>query len=121
MPVSGSTVRDNVSVAITCVDFSFQGQYFRQLAVETSSHEYSNVHFDTKTFMANSPSALRISGASRQKERDSARDKGLWLDKKDWLKILLSFPRGGRSSGKRRHWVMEESSGPSGIRTNYIG
>lgn len=39
MPVEGSMVLDNVSTAVTCVDLSFQGQYFRQLAVETSSHE----------------------------------------------------------------------------------
>ena len=37
MPVHGSTDRDNVSTAITCVDLSFQGQYFRQFAVETSA------------------------------------------------------------------------------------
>ena len=39
MPVEGSTERESVSTAITCVDLSFQGQYLRQLAVETSSHE----------------------------------------------------------------------------------
>jgi len=39
MPVDGSTFRDNVSTAITCVVLSFHGQYFRQLAVDTSSHE----------------------------------------------------------------------------------
>ena len=39
MPVDGSADLDSVSTAMTCVDLSFQGQYFRQLAVETSSHE----------------------------------------------------------------------------------
>ena len=39
MPVSGSICRDNVSTAMTCVDLSFQGQYLRQLAVDTSSQE----------------------------------------------------------------------------------
>jgi len=39
MPVSGSIRRDKVSTAITCVDLSFHGQYFRQFAVETSSQE----------------------------------------------------------------------------------
>ena len=39
MPVSGSTDRERVSTEVTCVDLSFQGQYFRQLAVDTSSQE----------------------------------------------------------------------------------
>ena len=39
MPVDGSTERARVSTAMTCVDLSFQGQYLRQFAVETSSHE----------------------------------------------------------------------------------
>jgi hypothetical protein len=39
MPVWGSTDRESVSTATTWVDLSFQGQYLRQLAVETSSHE----------------------------------------------------------------------------------
>jgi hypothetical protein len=39
MPVSGSTCREIVSTDMTCVDLSFHGQYFRQLAVDTSSHE----------------------------------------------------------------------------------
>ena len=39
MPVSGSMERERVSTAITWVDLSFQGQYLRQLAVETSSQE----------------------------------------------------------------------------------
>lgn len=39
MPVAGSTVRLSVSTAITCGVFSFHGPYFRQLLVETSSHE----------------------------------------------------------------------------------
>jgi vacuolar-type H+-ATPase subunit B/Vma2 len=39
MPVAGSTVRLSVSTAMTCGVFSFQGPYFRQLLVETSSHE----------------------------------------------------------------------------------
>ena len=39
MPLDGSMLRASVSTAITCVDLSFQGQYLRQLAVETSSHE----------------------------------------------------------------------------------
>jgi hypothetical protein len=37
--VSGSTVRDKVSTAMTCVDLSFHAQYFLQFALETSSHE----------------------------------------------------------------------------------
>ena len=36
MPVEGSMARERVSTAMTCVDLSFQGQYFRQFAVETS-------------------------------------------------------------------------------------
>jgi hypothetical protein len=39
MPVDGSTVRDRVSTAMTCLQLSFQGPYFRQLLVLTSSHE----------------------------------------------------------------------------------
>ena len=39
IPVEGSTDRDSVSTAITWVDLSFHGQYLRQFAVETSSHE----------------------------------------------------------------------------------
>jgi hypothetical protein len=39
MPVSGSSVRLTVSTAVTCVDFWFHGQYFRQLAVDTYSHD----------------------------------------------------------------------------------
>lgn len=39
MPVEGSTERERVSTAMTWVDLSFQGQYLRQLAVETSSQE----------------------------------------------------------------------------------
>lgn len=39
MPVFGSTVLDMVSTATTWVDLSFQGQYLRQFAVETSSQE----------------------------------------------------------------------------------
>jgi hypothetical protein len=39
MPVAGSTSRESVSTAMTCVDLSFHGQYLRQLAVDTSSHE----------------------------------------------------------------------------------
>lgn len=39
MPVDGSTWRDRVSTAMTCVVLSFQGLYFLQLAVDTSSHE----------------------------------------------------------------------------------
>ena len=39
MPVEGSTSRERVSTAMTCVLLLFQGQYLRQLAVETSSHE----------------------------------------------------------------------------------
>lgn len=39
MPVTGSTWRERVSTAITCGVFSFQGQYFRQLLIETSSQE----------------------------------------------------------------------------------
>lgn len=39
MPVFASTFRESVSTAITCGVFSFHGQYFRQLAVDTSSHE----------------------------------------------------------------------------------
>lgn len=39
MPVDGSTERDRVSTAMTWVDLSFQGQYLRQFAVETSSQE----------------------------------------------------------------------------------
>ena len=35
--MTGSRVRERVSTAITCVDLSFQGQYLRQLAVETSA------------------------------------------------------------------------------------
>lgn len=42
MLVDGSRVRERVSTAMTCVDWSFQGQYFLQLAVETSSQEYWN-------------------------------------------------------------------------------
>lgn len=38
MPVSLSTDLESVSTAMTCVDLQFQGQYLRQLAVETSSH-----------------------------------------------------------------------------------
>ena len=38
-PVAGSTERLNVSTAMTCGVFSFQGPYFCQLLVETSSHE----------------------------------------------------------------------------------
>ena len=38
IPVSGSTLRERVSTAVTCVVLSFQGQYFRQLAVLTSAH-----------------------------------------------------------------------------------
>jgi hypothetical protein len=72
MPVSGSTVRDSVSVAMTCVDLSFHGQYFRQFAVETSSHEYSNVHFDSKTFIV--VSVCRVWVACK---RYSLRDKRL--------------------------------------------
>lgn len=39
MPVDGSTVRERVSTAMTCLQDSFQGPYFRQFDVETSSHE----------------------------------------------------------------------------------
>ena len=51
MPVFVSTALDNVSTAITCVDLSFHGQYLRQFAVDTSSHEQSKVQEDEKTFM----------------------------------------------------------------------
>jgi hypothetical protein len=39
MPDLESTPRESVSTATTCVDLSFHGQYLRQLAVDTSSHE----------------------------------------------------------------------------------
>jgi hypothetical protein len=39
IPVEESTVRERVSTAMTWVDLSFHGQYFRQLAVLTSSQE----------------------------------------------------------------------------------
>lgn len=39
IPVDGSTVRERVSTATTWLEDLFHGQYFRQLAVETSSHE----------------------------------------------------------------------------------
>lgn len=39
MPVLGSTDRESVSTPTTWVDLSFQGQYLRQFAVDTSSHE----------------------------------------------------------------------------------
>jgi hypothetical protein len=39
MPLAGSIVRERVSTAMTCGVISFQGPYFRQLDVETSSHE----------------------------------------------------------------------------------
>lgn len=51
MPVLGSISRDKVSTPTTCVALSFHGQYFLQLAVETSSQEYSKLHVDEKTFM----------------------------------------------------------------------
>lgn len=39
IPVDGSTTRERVSTATTWLEDLFHGQYFRQLAVETSSHE----------------------------------------------------------------------------------
>lgn len=39
MPVDGSTVRESVSTAMTCLQDSFHGPYFCQFDVETSSHE----------------------------------------------------------------------------------
>lgn len=39
MPVAGLIVRERVSTAMTCCAFSFQGEYFCQFAVETSSQE----------------------------------------------------------------------------------
>lgn len=39
IPVDGSTAREMVSTATTWLEDLFHGQYFRQLAVETSSHE----------------------------------------------------------------------------------
>lgn len=39
MPVWESTTLDKVSTAMTWGDLSFQGQYLRQFAVETSSQE----------------------------------------------------------------------------------
>lgn len=59
MPVLGSTVREMVSTAMTCVLLSFHGQYLRQLAVDTSSHEYSNSCCDSKNFIAKSASETR--------------------------------------------------------------
>ena len=55
MPVAGSTDLDKVSTATTCGDFSFHGEYFCQLPVETSSHEYSNSFVDEKTFISGKP------------------------------------------------------------------
>lgn len=43
VPVARSTERERVSTEMTWPDDLFHGQYFRQLAVETSSHEYSKV------------------------------------------------------------------------------
>lgn len=51
MPVAGSTRRDSVSTAITCELCLFHGQYLTQLAVETSSQEYSKSCVEEKTFM----------------------------------------------------------------------
>jgi hypothetical protein len=51
MPVFGSIVRDRVSTPTTWVALSFHGQYFLQLAVETSSQEYSKLHVEEKTFI----------------------------------------------------------------------
>ena len=39
IPVAGSTDRESVSTAMTCSDLLFQGPYFCQLAVDTSSQE----------------------------------------------------------------------------------
>ena len=39
MPVAGSTIRETVSTAMTWLELLFQGQYFRQFAVDTSSQE----------------------------------------------------------------------------------
>lgn len=43
VPVDGSIERERVSTEMTWLDDLFHGQYFRQLAVETSSHEYSKI------------------------------------------------------------------------------
>jgi hypothetical protein len=51
MPVLGSIVRERVSTPTTWVALSFHGQYFLQLAVDTSSQEYSKLHVDEKTFI----------------------------------------------------------------------
>jgi hypothetical protein len=51
MPVFGSIVRDRVSTPTTWVALSFHGQYFLQLAVETSSQEYSKLHVEENTFI----------------------------------------------------------------------
>ena len=36
---------------MTCVDWSFHGQYLRQFAVLTSSHEYANSCDEEKIFI----------------------------------------------------------------------
>ena len=51
MPDEESTFCERVSTAMTCGVFSFQEQYFRQFAVDTSSHEYSNSLVEENTFM----------------------------------------------------------------------
>nr|POE75765.1 hypothetical protein CFP56_67784 [Quercus suber] len=75
MCVCGSSERESVSTAMTCVDLSFHGQYFRQLQVLTSSHEYANSCAEEKKRMA-----LRYGGRG---------GRGPWVRKGSVLSVLF--------------------------------
>ena len=51
IPVSWSSERFSTSTPMTCSALSFQGQYLRQLLVDTSSHEYLYSWRAEKSFM----------------------------------------------------------------------